>query len=200
MTIAMTQDKRGIWTYLDQEQSELVTTVWALTGWDMSSFDSWINEDSHWVDYPEIRRDLILHRNNLTHCYQQNFHHNELIQVYADKLFYIAQASRLLMANRGRAIQLHKHQVQRQTASTMPRPRAKSEFKQAVLDAMRTGGDHQEFKSFMQMWRLGHINGLTVKSIEDGEKYVITDENGDLESKEYKWGSLATMFSEANNS
>lgn len=76
-------------------------------------------------------------------------------------------------------------------------PRAKKPFTQAVRNAMGEGKkDNQDFKTFMQMWRLGHINGLTIKAIESGDRYIITDEDGDLGNKAYGWGTLEKMYSQ----
>ena len=83
--------------------------------------------------------------------------------------------------------------------STLPRPKAKSLFKQAVEAVMSSEKSScQDFKTFMQMWQLGHIRGMTIKSNDGVQNYVISDESGELGQKNYKWGTLEKMYSEIN--
>lgn len=82
-------------------------------------------------------------------------------------------------------------------ASKAPRPKARSKFKVAVGTAMWDGKKHsQDFKTFMQMWELGHIGGMTVRAIKDSDKYRICDENGDLGEKTYTKLTLERMYSQ----
>lgn len=75
-------------------------------------------------------------------------------------------------------------------------PRQKDPLRASIIAVMRLSKrSHDDFKSFMQMWRLGHLNGLTAKSIENGNRYIITDENIALGEKTYAWSTLEKMYS-----
>ena len=50
------------------------------------------------------------------------------------------------------------------------------------------------FKTFMAMWELGHLDGVSVEGIEGTSRYIVTDENDDAGSKTYSWGTLEKMF------
>ena len=56
--------------------------------------------------------------------------------------------------------------------------------------------DAQDFKTFMQMWRMDAINGLSAKSFDDMKSFVISDEDGDLGEQVYTWGTLQKMYAE----
>lgn len=61
---------------------------------------------------------------------------------------------------------------QRKKASKAPRPNAASQFKKAVIAAMHSHKESCEnFKSFMQMWGIGHLNGLTIKTTDHKKKF-----------------------------
>lgn len=91
-----------------------------------------------------------------------------------------------------------KAKIQRNLASKRPRPNAKKTLRPKIIEAMhRHKSDCDSFKSFMAMWVLGHLDGLTVTQIESTDKYTIADENGDMGETPYTWGSLQSMYSKA---
>ena len=95
---------------------------------------------------------------------------------------------------------------QTKKAAKKPRIKPNGPFKDAVIVAMLEGkNNHQVFKLFMQTWQLGHINGLTIETVDDNSRYVttddnsryvITDENNELGKKNYKWLTLRKWYSE----
>lgn len=112
-------------------------------------------------------------------------------------------AAYLMMAESARKdFELYDGYAQKEKANADARaaarnPRRKDPMRAAIIAVMRLPKEnHDDFKSFMQMWRLGHLNGLTAKSIENGRKYIITDDNTDLGAKTYRWSTLEKMYSE----
>lgn len=86
---------------------------------------------------------------------------------------------------------------QRKKASKAPRPNSKSPLKAAITKAMRRHKPSCEsFKTFMQMWCMGSIDGLSAKTLDHKDSYVISDENGDLGEQVYAWGTLQQMYSD----
>lgn len=86
--------------------------------------------------------------------------------------------------------------VSKKASTNASKPRKKNPMRTAIIEAMGPSRKaHTDFKSFMQMWQLGHLHGLTARSFGDGKKYIIADENGDLGETAYTWGTLEKMYS-----
>lgn len=205
MIIEMTQDGDGAWKYHDNTQAELCMTVMALTGWEITGFDDWINTDSHWknseFEGKKNRDELIELRHRLTRTFHDYNHDNYVIELEAQRLFAVAQWIASHVAGYKIARKDKDRSDKAREVSRLPRPNAKSQFKVAVIAAMRPHKlDDQQFKSFMSMWRQGAIHGLTVKTVDNSENYMITDENGNLGEQSYKWTTLEAMYSQATNS
>lgn len=202
MIIEMHKNADGVWVYHDDIQAEICFTVMALTGWEITGFDDWINTDSHWADTEfqgkKNRDELIQLRHQLTKTFHDYNDDNYVIELEAERLYAVAQwiaahiaGYKIARKDKGRADKARE-------VSKLPRPNAVSPFKKAVIAAMRPykRGD-QTFQSFMATWQLGHINGLTVRTFDHKENFVITDEDGDLGKSTYSWGSLQVMYSQA---
>ena len=84
--IEMSKNEMGAWVYHDVEQAELVFIVLALTGWDVSGFDDWINTESHWEKHASLRDHLIALRHRLTQTYRTYFNDNYVIELEAERL------------------------------------------------------------------------------------------------------------------
>ena len=95
MIIEMTQDGDGAWRYNDNTQAVICLTVMALTGWEITGFDDWINTDSHWANTEsqgqENRNELIQLRHRLTKTFHDYNSDNYVIQLEAERLFAVAQ-------------------------------------------------------------------------------------------------------------
>lgn len=95
MIIEMTQDGDGVWKYHDNTQAEICLTVMALTGWEITGFDDWINTDAHWADTEfqgkENRNELIQLRHRLTKTFHDYNGDNYVIQLEAERLYAVAQ-------------------------------------------------------------------------------------------------------------
>ncbi|GAB3475027.1 hypothetical protein [Polaromonas eurypsychrophila] len=95
MIIEMHRDGDGVWIYHDITQAEICLTVNALTGWEITGFDDWINTDSHWTDTEfqgkENRNELIQLRHRLTRTFHDYHHDNYVIQLEAERLYAVAQ-------------------------------------------------------------------------------------------------------------
>ncbi len=95
MIIEMTQDGDGVWKYHDNTQAEICLTVQALTGWEITGFDDWINTDSHWADTEfqgkENRNELIRLRHRLTKTFHDYNGDNYVIQLEAERLYAVGQ-------------------------------------------------------------------------------------------------------------
>lgn len=201
MIIEMHKDGDGVWIYHDNTQAEICLTVNALTGWEITGFDDWINTDSHWTDTEfqgkENRNELIQLRHRLTRTFHDYHHDNYVIQLEAERLYAVAQWIAAHIAGYKIARKDKDRIDKAREVSKLPRPKAKSPFKEAVLAAMSNEkSSSQDFKTFMQRWRLGHIGGLTIKSTAGSDSYIITDENGELGQKTYTWGTLEKMYSQ----
>ncbi len=93
---------------------------------------------------------------------------------------------------------LPKERAQKSKSARLERPGAKSPLADAIRAAMKSHkASGQSFKDFMQMWGLGHLDGLRVESDGHGKNYMVLDENGDLGSRTYTWGTLEKMYSKS---
>ena len=129
MIIEMTQDGDGAWKYHDNTQAELCTTVMALTGWEITGFDDWINTDAHWknseFEGKKNRDELIELRHRLTRTFHDYNHDNYVIELEAQRLFAVAQwiASHVAGYKIARKEQLHSVAQAARNASNAARPR-----------------------------------------------------------------------------
>ena len=201
MIIEMTQDGDGAWLYHDNTQAQICLTVMALTGWEITGFDDWINTDSHWADTEfqgkENRNELIKLRHRLTKTFHDYNGDNYVIQLEAERLFAVAQWIATHIAGYKVARKDKNRRDKAVEVSKLPRPNAVSPLRKAIIEVMHQHKkDCQDFKSFVAMWELGHLNGLTIQTF-DHIEYVITDENSDMGCKTYTFGSLSTMYSQA---
>jgi hypothetical protein len=90
---------------------------------------------------------------------------------------------------------LPKSRVQKRNAAKRPRPSAASPLADAIRSAMgRARAKKSTFKEFMSAWEADQINGLRLTDLRT-KKYSVDDENGDLGSGEYTWGTLSKMYS-----
>lgn len=202
MIIEMVQDGDGAWKYHDNRQAELCLTVMALTGWEITGFDDWINTDSHWADTKfqgrENRDKLTELRHRLTRTFDDYNHDNYVITLEAERLFAVAQWIAAHIAGYKIARKDKDRADKARVVSKLPRPNAISPFKKAILEIMRSQkAGCENFKTFMAMWESEHLAGLTIKTFDHKETYRITDENGDLGNTSYAWGSLEAMYSQA---
>ncbi len=201
MIIEMRRDGDGGLSYQENTQAEICLTVWALTGWVITGFDDWINTESHWADDrsrgKENREELIRLRHRLTKTYHKYNSDNYVIQLEAEGLYAAAMRTASHIAGYKIARKNKDRSDKAREVSKLPRPNGKSLFKKAVVAAMSGGKkDFQSFQTFMQRWRMGHINGLTAKTLDNSESYIIADENGDLGQITYAWGTLEKMYSQ----
>ena len=91
--IDLSCDPSGVWTYADNEQSELAATVFALCGWQLASMDDWLNTDTHWSTHPEARRHLFEQRDHLMHTFRLAPNNNEVFTLEAEKLLMHARVA-----------------------------------------------------------------------------------------------------------
>lgn len=138
MIIEMTQDGDGVWMYHDNTQAEICLTVMALTGWEITGFDDWINTDSHWADTEfqgkENRNELIQLRHRLTKTFHDYNGDNYVIQLEAERLYAVAQWIAAHIAGYKVARKVQKHgevQSDRRTGKTKL---TESEKKQVVRE------------------------------------------------------------------
>lgn len=104
----------GVWEYTDPEQSQIAFTVWNLTGWEMSGFDSWIGTPKHWKDHPQKLSHLLALRERLTRAYREHRDSNELLSVYVELL--LAEAHRVAAQIKGVPLEVAaKKQSQKQS-------------------------------------------------------------------------------------
>jgi hypothetical protein len=94
----------GVWEYDEPEQSELVFTVWNLTGWEMAGFDSWISTSRHWEYHPQKLAHLLALRERLTQAYRQHRDNNELLSLHAELL--LAEAHRVVSVIKGEPLEV----------------------------------------------------------------------------------------------
>lgn len=187
MIIAMTQNEDGVWRYHDQVQAELCLFVHLLTGNEITYLDDWLNTDTYWTDDEVLRAKLVRLRHELTATFNKYRRDPFVTKLAAERLFATADKTTLLVAGYKRAEQL---------LSASRQPRKKDPLREKVLSLMKAHKhDVDNFKTFMSMWQLGHLDGVAAEPIKGTSKYIITDESGDAGSKTYTWGTLEKMFS-----
>lgn len=199
MIIEMTQDNDGVWIYHDNTQAEICLTVMALTGWEITGFDNWINTDSHWAETEfqgEEKRKKLIH---LRHCLTKTFHDynkdNYVIQLEAERLYAVAEGIASHIAGYKIARKDKDRADKAREVSKLPRPNATSMFKQAIQAAMSPyKRDCSTFKDFMRSWERNPIRGLSIKPDSYENWYVVTDEDGDLGERVYTFGTLQKMY------
>jgi hypothetical protein len=201
MIIEMYKNSDDIWVYRDNTQAELHLIVMVLTGWEIASFDDWINTDSHWEDTQfdgkKLRNVLIELRHQLTQTFLKYYDDDYVLQLEAGRLFTAAKGTTFYIAGYQIALKDKNRGDKARASAKLPRPKTKSQFKVAVSKIMfREKVSSDNFKTFMQMWQLGHIDGMTIKAALDRDRYIITDETGDLGARTYSWTTLAKMYSQ----
>jgi hypothetical protein len=100
MTIEMSQDAEGVWTYHDPFQAELVITVLLLTSWKMTTFDAWLNESSNFTDFPVIHKNMMLLRDRFTDDCRHAWKQDDLLRALASDLRHTWYLAELLMEKR----------------------------------------------------------------------------------------------------
>ncbi|MDO9278281.1 MAG: hypothetical protein Q7U05_06930 [Polaromonas sp.] len=88
----------------DQAESNLVLTVWSLTGWDMTGFDEWVDSSGHWKDHPQKLAHLLTLRERLTQAFLTPQVSSEMLCLHADLL--LAEAHRVAGVIRGAPLEL----------------------------------------------------------------------------------------------
>ncbi len=201
MVINMTQNNDGLWSYDDPVQADMAFQLEAISGLDLTSYDVWLNDDAVWAGHEKTRTGLIALRHELTHAYSQHFSDNSMLEVWCERYFQSTQNARMHMAGKAIATKDLARIEQARSASEQPRPNAKSEFREKISTAMgpykREG---RNFKDFMQMWQHNITSGLTAKTNDHRQTFVITDDEGDLGETTYTWGSLKVMYSQCKSS
>ena len=91
---------------------------------------------------------------------------------------------------------VQKQKSSKSASDRAKQPRKKNKLKAAVLAVMaQEKPAHSSFKTFMQGWELGHLNGLTITYLNENN-YLVSDENGDAGDRQYEWSTLKKMYSE----
>jgi hypothetical protein len=88
----------------DQADSDLIFTVWSLTGWDMTGFTDWISSPVHWKDHPQKLAHLVTLRERLSHAHRTPQVSSEILCLHVDLLF--AEAQRVAGVIRGEPLEL----------------------------------------------------------------------------------------------
>ena len=100
-----------------------------------------------------------------------------------------ASASRL-------SIDVPRARAQKRTAARHKRPASMSKIAAAIREVMRPyRGDEIEFKNFISAWEREPLGGLRLTADETDMRYTVDDENGDVGTASYTWGSLSKMYS-----
>jgi hypothetical protein len=83
--------------------------------------------------------------------------------------------------------------------SMRPRPGTKSQMKHAIQIVMKPNKkDFHSFKTFIEAWEAGPINGLRLTQIGDTRTYIVSDENENIGQTEYTLGTLKAMYSQSD--
>lgn len=88
----------------DQAESNLIFTVWSLTGWNMAGFDAWLGSPEHWRDHPQKLAHLLGRRERLSHAHRTPQVSSEMLCLHADLL--LAEAHRVAGVIRGAPLEL----------------------------------------------------------------------------------------------
>lgn len=198
MIIEMTQDDDGTWQYKDPDENDMVFELEAISGRELTSYDVLLNDVAQWVGHEKAHAHLVGLRSELPYKFKRYFDDTEALEMAVQRYWLALHVVRMNITG----VALEQKDVRRKTQSKVaakaPRPGAKSPLRAEIAIAMRSHkSDCANFQTFMSMWSNQHLNGLTIKTFDHKETYVITDENGDMGEKRYAWGSLEAMYSQA---
>jgi hypothetical protein len=196
--VEMIQDGDGVWQYTDPDENDLVWELEQISGMNLSAYDSLLNDAPKWVGHESKRQMLAGLRLELGHHCRQHYADTERLELQVKIYHQAFDMVRMQITGMVLALKDVRRKSQSKEAAKRERPNAVSQFRLAIIAAMRSNKpDCENFKTFMAMWEIGHLDGLTIKTINDNETYVITDENGTFGEVTYSRGSLQTMYSNA---
>lgn len=197
MIIPMTQDADGVWQYDDPDENDMVFELEAISGHELTSYDVLLNDVAQWAGHEKYHSHLVGLRTDLTCKFKRYFDDTEALEMAVQSYWLALLASRMQLT--GTALEQNdvRRKAQPRTAAKAPRPNARNPLKAAIITAMRPHKrESQDFKTFMQMWRMGALNGLSVCTHDRDETFTITDENSDLGEQSYTWATLQKMYSQ----
>ena len=199
MIIEMTQDHNGVWLYNDPAENDMVFELEAISGMNLSAYDVLLNDSPQWAGHEVKQKHLTGLRQDLGRIYKRHFDDTERLELQVQSYHQAFDMVRMQITGMVLEQKDVRRKAQPKEAAKAPRPNRASPFKQAVIDVMRSNKQNcKDFKTFMDMWKTQHLAGLTIKSTSDENRYLISDENGDLGSTEYAWDSLQSMYAQAN--
>ncbi len=179
---------------MDWEVSFLAS---ALTGWNFERLDEWLGDVPYWTGLEPRRRFLLSLRVQLRHTLVQRDDDTVLFQAEAHRLVAEARLTAFFVSGRDLDDRLRQRQTQALEASKRPRGAVRP-LRHRILHAMKTDKvEGTSFKTFMQRWQLGPIRGLRAEALAEGDRWYVSDEDGDAGEAEYTWGSLQKMYSES---
>ena len=197
MIIPMTKNANGDWQYTDPAENDMVFELDAISGHELTSFDVLLNDVAQWAGYEKAHAHLVGLRHDLVYKFKRYFDDTEALEMAVQAYWLALQAARMQITGTALEIKDVRRRTQSKEAAKAPRPNRVSPFKVAIKKAM---GQHkhgtQDFQTFMQMWRMDDIAGLSANTSDHGETYTIADENGELGTTTYAWATLKKMYSQ----
>lgn len=195
--IAMIQDGDGVWQYTDPDENDLVWELEQISGMNLSAYDALLNDAPKWAGHESKRQMLAGLRLELGHHCRRHYADTERLELQIKSYHQAFDMVRMQITGTVLALKDVRRKTQSKEAAKAPRPSRVSPFKAAIKKAM---GQHkhgvQDFQTFMQMWRMDAIDGLSAETSDHSETYTIKDGNGELGEKSYTWATLQKMYSQ----